>query len=73
MKKYIFRREKLLSDGVVGMISGNMIWPVNADGCEAFFPDGEKQKGHTISRTGNRLNVYPEWVETVEDNEGDTP
>ena len=68
MKKYIFRREKILSDGDVGVMSEGMKWPVNCDGCEAFFPDG-KWKGYVDNPLGYRAIVYPEWCEVVEENE----
>ncbi len=68
MKKYIFRREKILSDGDVGIMSEGMKWPVNCDGCEAFFPDG-KWKGYVDNPLGYRATVYPEWCEVVDENE----
>ena len=71
MKKYIFRREKILSDVDVGVISESMKWPVDCDGREAFFP-GERLEGYIDHPIGYRAVVYPKWCETVEENEGDT-
>lgn len=71
MKRYIFSREKLLSDPGIHSKEMARLWSRDAEGCEVTFPkyEPDAEWGKMTDTTGCLLKAHRLWCDVVEEEE----